>query len=166
MEAAPVLRMAVALAFLAAVPCACGATRPVVAHLPSLDDAPESRCSVVKDRSRPLIVEWPASARGDLAVRMKGGLVAVRYVGCAMEVLDTCTVAGAYRYVAFSPKEDRLAIFDVDNLHANLPMGAAGLEAKLLSKGELDLGMTVVGKYEADKATFPRSAGGMAVASG
>ncbi len=107
---------------------------------------------MVKDRSRPLIVEWSASARGDLAVRMKSGLVAVHYVGCAMEVLDTCTVSGAYRYVAFSPKEDRLSIRDVRDLYVNLPIGAAGLEAKLLSRGELDLGMTVVGKYEANKA--------------
>jgi hypothetical protein len=154
MEARLALRIAAALTLLAPLLCACGATGPVVAHLPSLDEAQESRCGIVKDHSRPLIVEWPASARGDLAVRMKSGLVAVRYIGCAMEVLDTCTVSGAYRYVAFSPKEDRLAIYDIQDLHANLPMGAAGLEAKLLAKGELDLGMTVVGKYQSDKLAF------------
>ncbi len=132
---------------------ACADYGAVRAHAPSLDDARESRCSVVKDHSRPLIVEWPASARGDLEVRMRKGLVAVRYVGCAMEVLDRCTVGGAYRYVPFTPKEDRLVIRDSDELFANLPMGAAGLEAKLKNFGEIDLGMTLVGKYEADGAT-------------
>jgi hypothetical protein len=119
---------------------------------PGLDDARESRCSVVKDHSRPLIVEWPASARGDLEVRMTKGAVAVRYVGCAMEVLDRCTAGGTYRYTPFTPNEDRLVIRDSKDLYANLPMGAAGLEAKLKSLGEIDLGMTLVGKYEVDAA--------------
>jgi len=122
----------------------------VRARGPSLDEAKESRCSVVKDHSRPLIVEWPASARGDLEVRMKKGVVAVRYVGCAMEVLDRCSAGGAYRYVPFTPKEDRLVIRDKRDLYANLPMGADGLSAKLERHGEIDLGMTLVGKYETD----------------
>jgi hypothetical protein len=122
----------------------------------SLDDAKESRCNVVKDHSRPLIVEWPASARGDLEVRMKKAVVAVRYVGCAMEVLDRCSAGGTYRYVPFTPKEDRLVIRDSKDLFANLPMGAAGLEAKLAKLGEIDLGMTLVGKYEADAMAASR----------
>ena len=124
----------------------------VRARAPSLDDAKESRCNVVKDHSRPLIVVWPASARGDLEVRMKQGVVAVRYIGCAMEVLDRCNAGGAYRYVPFTPKEDRLVIRDSKDLFANLPMGAASLQAKLERLGEIDLGMTLVGKYETDAA--------------
>ncbi len=145
------------LGALAMLACACAllaACDPydvtVRAHAPSLDDGRESRCNVVKDHSRPLIVEWPASARGDLEVRMKKGVVAVRYVGCAMEVLDRCGAGGTYHYVPFTPKEDRVVIRDSKDLYANLPMGAAALEAKLASLGEIDLGMTLVGKYEAD----------------
>jgi hypothetical protein len=138
---------------LALGPPACAPYDATVRHGPvSLDDARESRCSVVKDHSRPLIVEWPASARGDLEVRMRQGVVAVRYVGCAMEVLDRCTAGGTYRYVPFTPKEDRLIIRDTKDLFANLPMGAAGLQAKLERLGEIDLGMTLVGKFEADAA--------------
>jgi hypothetical protein len=89
-------------------------------------------------------------------VRMRQGVVAVRYVGCAMEVLDRCTAGGTYRYVPFTPKEDRLIIRDSKDLFANLPMGAAGLQAKLERLGEIDLGMTLVGKFEAD-ATLARA---------
>jgi len=67
-----------------------------------------------------------------------------------MEVLDRCSAGGAYRYVPFTPKEDRLVIRDRRDLFANLPMGAAGLQAKLERLGEIDLGMTLVGKYETD----------------
>jgi hypothetical protein len=121
----------------------------VRAPVPDLGEAKESSCAIVKDHSRPLIVEWPASARGDLEARMRTGLVAVRYVGCTMQVLEQCSVAGQYRYAPFTPKEDRLVIRDTHSLFASLPLGAADLRAKLESKGELDLDMRLVGKYEA-----------------
>ncbi len=120
--------------------------------LPDLADAKESSCAMVKDHSRPLIVEWPASSRGDLEVRMSRGLVLVRYVGCSMEIVERCATStgGGYRYVPFTIKEDRLTIRDKGDLWANLPLGAARLEGKLQSRGALDLDMTMVGKFEAD----------------
>jgi hypothetical protein len=141
------LRLLVVCALLSGtIACRDGLVR---APVPDLGEWKESSCAIVKDHSRPLIVEWPASARGDLEARMRTGLVAVRYVGCTMQVLEQCTAAGQYHYVPFTPKEDRLVIRDTHGLFASLPLGAANLRAKLESRGELDLDMRLVGKYEA-----------------
>jgi hypothetical protein len=48
--------------------------------------AGESRCSVVKDPDKPLIVEWSGMDAAELEARLFRGVVAVRYENCEMEV--------------------------------------------------------------------------------
>lgn len=114
----------------------------------------EAKCGVRSSATKPLVVEWPAAERAALESRASRGLVAVRYEGCEMEVLTTCTAAGAYEYVGLTQKREGVKITNADELYAQLPVGAAGLEAKLERSGELNVDMVIVGRREADKNVF------------
>jgi hypothetical protein len=94
-------------------------------------------------------VEWPASDRAQLEAAAKRGVVAVRYQSCEMEVLARCSLPGSYKYTPTSRKLERVAIRDMDELYAELPVGAAKLEGKLAQAGELEVAMHVVGRFDA-----------------
>jgi hypothetical protein len=129
----------------------CGAGTPAseLAKAPEFNPEGQTKCSVAASQSRPLIVEWPSTERGDLEAQARKGVVAVRYSGCEMQVLRGCTVPLRYEYTPFTRKDDQLSIHDADELYASVPIGAAKLEAKLERAGQLSVNMTVVGKLEA-----------------
>lgn len=102
------------------------------------------------DARDPLTVEWSAPNRGRFESLRGKGLIAVRYHECRIDVLD-CHATGKYAYVPLTPKDEQVKIRDKNALYANLPMGAASLEAKLQTKGELDVDMRVVGRFEFER---------------
>lgn len=114
----------------------------------------QTRCSVRPSIANPLIVEWPAADRAALEARASRGIVAVRYEGCEMEVLPNCHPTGNYSFVGLSRKFERIQIRSVDELYAELPVGAVELEAKLMSSGQLNVDMVVVGRQEASRSSF------------
>ena len=72
-----------------------------------------------------------------------------------MRILATCSVVGKVVYSPFrNQKHDQVRIKDADDLYANLPVGAASLEAKLERAGELDVDMMLVGRYEVDRSSL------------
>lgn len=113
--------------------------------------AREAKCAITKSQAEPLIVEWPSSSRAKIEALAKTGVVAVRYNGCEMEVLASCNAPGKYGYTAITAKRDRVVIKSADDLYANIPLGAAALEGKLETSGELDVAMAIVGRYATDK---------------
>lgn len=119
----------------------------------------QARCGVMKSSARPLIIEWPSPDRGALEglVERGGGLVAVRYEGCEMELVRRCQVTGAYRYTAVEPKRDDQVFRSADELYAKIPLGAAQLEGELARHGALALEMTVVGHYDASGERVART---------
>lgn len=123
-----------------------------LAHPPDWKPEGQTKCSVESSQRRPLIVEWPSPDRGALEAQAKKGLVAVRYTGCEMEVLRQCKLPGTYGYTPVTRKADHIAIKNADELYASIPIHAAQFEAKLQQSGELDVNMTIVGSYEADRA--------------
>lgn len=127
----------------------CGASRAPEPRAPVFEPDSQTKCGVVKSSSRPLIVEWPASDRAQLEAAARGGIIAVRYQGCDMEVLARCKLPGSYRYTPTTRKLERVSIRDADELYAELPVGAAKLEGKLEQSGELEVAMHVVGRYDA-----------------
>ncbi len=132
-----------------------GQTAEAIAQAPSLSDfTGESKCGVKKSSDKPLVIEWPAAERAALEARASRGLVAVRYSGCEMEVLTTCTAAGNYEYLGLTQKREGVRITNTDQLYAQLPIGAAGLETKLERAGQLNVDMTIVGRREATKNRF------------
>ncbi len=111
----------------------------------------EAKCGVAKSQSEPLIVEWPSASRAKLEALSKRGVVVVSYQGCEMRVLGHCRAPGQYAFTSTTRKRDVVSIHDADELYANIPTGAARLEAKLQSSGELNVTMTIVGRYEASE---------------
>lgn len=131
---------------------ACTPNLAATARAPELDRPGETKCGVKKSQSEPLVVEWPSAARAKLEALSRTGVVAVRYQGCEMEVLASCNAPGKYGYTAITPKHDHVAIKNEDDLYAAIPLGAARLEGKLESAGELDVDMAIVGRYASDRA--------------
>jgi hypothetical protein len=133
---------------------ACGSPAAKLAKPPEYAPKGETKCSVVKSQSSPLIVEWPSSERARLESMTKSGLVAVRYVGCEMQTLPNCRVRAKYRYTALTPKRDQMRITSQDELYASMPIHAASFEGKLEQAGELNVSMTIVGRFEAESSSF------------
>lgn len=132
-----------------------GAAAAELTNAPTMESATgEAKCGVRSSAAKPLVVEWPAAERAALEARSARGLVAVRYNGCEMEVLTTCTVGGNYDYYGLTQKREGVKITNADDLYAQLPVGAAGLEAKLERSGQLNVDMVIVGRREADKTSF------------
>ena len=146
------------LAALAVILPGCRRAMTPAEHLtqaPTMEESTgQSRCGVRKSADKPLIVEWPAADRAALEARAGRGLVAVRYEGCEMEILTTCTASGEYDYVGLTQKREGVRITNADELYAKLPIGAAGLEAKLERAGQLNVDMAIVGRREATQHNF------------
>jgi hypothetical protein len=123
----------------------------VIAQNPSAADATgQAKCKVKQSQNKPLIIEWPGADRAALEGRAARGVVPVRYNGCEMEVLTDCTVAALqYTYLGLTPRTESVRIRDFDELYANLPIGAAKLEAKLEKSGQLNVDMVIAGRLEA-----------------
>ncbi len=138
-----------AAALAALVGCGGSNVASDMVEVPEFKPAGQSKCKVTKSSNRPLIVEWPSADRGALEAQMKKGVVAVRYLGCEMQVLRRCTVSGErYAYIPLTPKEDHIRIRNADELYASIPVYAAKFESKLETAGELEVDMTIVGSYE------------------
>lgn len=140
------------VAVLAIVACGGGNAASRLAKAPDYDPKGQTKCSIEKSQAKPLIVEWPSADRGELEAQAHNrGLVVVRYQGCEMQVLDGCTTSVKYGYSPITRKKDRVTMRDADDLYANVPIGAARLEATLERNGELDVDMTMVGRWEAGR---------------
>jgi hypothetical protein len=132
-----------------------GGAAEALTQAPTLEESTgQAKCGVRKSADKPLIVEWPAADRAALESRASRGLVAVRYEGCEMEILTTCTATGQYDYVGLTQKREGVRITNADELYAKLPVGAAGLEAKLERAGQLNVDMAIVGRREANANRF------------
>jgi hypothetical protein len=129
-----------------------------MAKPPELPSDKQAKCKVLKNREEPLVVEWPDTARGKLESLTHRGLVAVHYEGCELEVLGRCRVkTGTYGYSPITRKQSTVIIKDEDDLYANMPVGALRLEGKLKSAGQLNVQMTIVGRYEAQTTRIGES---------
>src|SRR5689334_4965926 len=98
--------LAILVAFmLLTVTCSSGNVASNLRPDPKLD--PHAKCG----QTEPLIVEWKAPARGKLEALRAAGLIAVRYEGCDLEVLD-CHAKGKYGYVSVTPKDEQVKMRD------------------------------------------------------
>ena len=119
---------------------------------PELPTDTQAKCKVAKSQSEPLIVEWPETQRAKLESLRKRGLLAVHYEGCELSMLSQCRVKGTYGYSGITRKQSKVTIKDADELYASMPAFAVKLEGKLKSAGQLNVQMTLVGRYEAQGA--------------
>lgn len=119
-----------------------------------LTAAGQSRCSVVKDPDKPLIVEWSGMDAAELEARLLRGIVAVRYEDCEMEVLRGCTAPGHYAYAQTTTGAQSIHIGSLDDLLINIPLGLAQLGGRVERGESLELDMVVVGRYEAPQPAY------------
>jgi hypothetical protein len=133
------------------VACGPGNLASNLAKPPEFAPKDQTKCGVTKSQAEPLIVEWPSASRAQLESKARKGGVVVRYIGCEMRVLTQCSAPGKYGYSATTRKKDRIVMRDADELYANIPVGAARLEATLAKSGQLSVDMVIVGRYEAER---------------
>jgi hypothetical protein len=133
--------------------CGPGVLTENLAKAPDFNPAGQAKCGVAKSQAEPLIVEWPDAARGKLESQVRRGVVAVRYIGCEMQVLGQCTAPGKYGYASLNPKKSHVKMRNADELYASIPAYAVKFEGTLARAGELNVEMTIVGRYEADRSS-------------
>jgi hypothetical protein len=120
--------------------------------------AGQSRCSVVKDPDKPLIVEWSGTDAAELEARLLRGVVAVRYEDCEMEVLPACVPPGGYVYAQTTTARQRISIGSLDDLLINIPLGLGELGGRVERGETLELDLVVVGRYEAPQLGYTAGA--------
>jgi formylglycine-generating enzyme required for sulfatase activity len=132
----------------------CGGVAPLAgaARPPAFDPDNQTKASVVRSELRPLIIDWPGQDIALLEGQSKTGLVVVRYAARQIELLATCHADGSYKYVPTTRQDEHLTLHDRAELQAQLPLGAARLEADLARAGELVVKTSVVGLYRTDRA--------------
>ena len=140
--------------FVGATPLGCGgmlgAGHPLSAP-PPVDTAGEKLCKIAALHERPLVTEWAASEKADLEGRVSSGqVVAVRYSGCELQIIDGCKLQGRYAFRRTTLSTDTVEIHDEDDLYAKLPLGAVGLEGELARSGRLAVRTTVAGEFRLD----------------
>jgi hypothetical protein len=114
--------------------------------VPQLGESDQSaRCKVVKDASRPMLVEWPATDKAALQAQTAQGIAVARYDGCRLKLLTGCRVDGDYAFLETSRAKDGFRIADEAELFAKLPLGAVSLEGEIKQGHELSLSYVAVG---------------------
>ncbi len=111
----------------------------------------QGKVGITQSAKKPLIVEWPSSERLSLEARAKHGVVVVRYAGRDMEVLNQCRAPGRYLYTATTMQSEGETIHDEAELYAKLPAYAVNFEAQLKRAGQLNVSMSLVGRYESNR---------------
>jgi len=160
----PSVRPVIAIA-LGVLICGCRPHASPQAPNASAAIAGGNTCHATRGDTRPLLVEWPAADRAQLEAASAGGLVAVRYDGCQMQVLSRCELEGGYDYHPITRKRDELRIRSRDALWAEIPLGAASLESALSREGQINVDMAVVGQRQAN-VDQARATGSGAACSG
>ncbi|HEX6764911.1 MAG TPA: hypothetical protein VF103_05520, partial [Polyangiaceae bacterium] len=113
-----------------------------------------ANCGVFRGQAEPLVVEWPAVDRAKLEALAKGGALVAHYADCRLEILSGCQTNATYAWTGVTPKQERETIRTRDELYASLPLGAASLEGALQKSGALEADLTVVGHFQATRATL------------
>jgi hypothetical protein len=125
--------------------------------------AGQNRCSP-KNHERPFVVEWDATDMSSFEARADRDVVFVRYEGCDLKVLDSCSddsvkgALGAYKAVDWT--SGQLEAIDVANeadLYAKLPLGASSLGGRVKAGEKFHMEYYVTGTRTATRAEIGRA---------
>jgi TPR repeat protein len=131
---------------------ACGPTLPPGPTTPTTAAEATGRVSVVPvaGPTVPFIVDWKAEDRGDLEEAIADGVAVVAFDAQGLRLLKRCHLKGDYGYLPLEPKQDVVRFDSARDVQANLPVGGAGLVAKIgggFAAGKtLDLAYVMIGK--------------------
>ena len=119
------------------------------------------RIHVPESQEKPFVVAWESAMRGTLERRLHEGVIIVHYEDCGMELLERCTTPTKYRWTPTpTPKRDRLSISTIEQLWANMPLGATRFE-DVLSAGDLTIEALRVGTWTAAERVDPATLKGV-----
>ncbi len=145
------VRVALVAAPIAFVSTACGTITPPLPTSPDVQ-------ALAGQNEAPLIIDWPASTRGNLEIAMDKGVAVVTFDNKGkISLLEDCKLDGSYGFARFKLKEHVIAFESGDELRANLPLGGVGLALKLdaeMKRGAtLEVALVMVGKRAATWVT-------------
>lgn len=112
----------------------CGARQ---IHLPPRRAASDP-CAAAASDDNPVVAILPEGELASLDARMRDGLVAVAYTGCALRVLTECRIPGAYAW-QHAPADQSIEIARASDLGTKLPLGGERLGGDLARAGRLVL---------------------------
>lgn len=104
-----------------------------------------------------LVFDWSLLDRAKLESAARDGVVLLRVNGCRSEIAEGCTTAGRYRYAPTSRQREMMRLRDTGEVGARLPIGAARIGASRGRSSALDVTMTVIGRYEAERRSVAAS---------
>ena len=117
-------------------------------------------CDSANDEAELLVVDLPASKRGDMEIIMSEGLAAVKYDCNSLKLFKACRIEGGYAYKGMLLKEELIRLENSDEVRANLPLSGASVAAKMggeLERGAtLDLAVAMVGQQRAARYEVAR----------
>jgi tetratricopeptide (TPR) repeat protein len=125
--------------------------------------AGQNRCSP-KSHERPFIIEWDGTDMSSFEARAANDVVFVRYQGCDLIVMDSCSSdsvrgsLGSYKPVDWT--SGSLESIDVANegeLYAKLPLGAATLGGRVRGGEKFHMEYFVSGTRSATRDTIHRA---------
>ncbi|MET0792300.1 MAG: tetratricopeptide repeat protein [Polyangiaceae bacterium] len=92
------------------------------------------KCDAAHPPRDPDLMAWDSTSRAALAAVRRQGIAVVRYEGSGcdaqLELLSGCVAKGTYDFVPYWESKSKLAN-NASDLHANLPVGGAGLTGEL-----------------------------------
>lgn len=103
-------------------------------------------CAADGKKVVPLVLDWTSQQRLELELAMKRGVALVKYRCDELEILSDCTLPGTYEFAGVTRKEEVVRIDSLDELKANLPVGAAQLGGEILRGSSINLALVLIGK--------------------
>lgn len=94
------------------------------------------------------MVDWSPLDRSKLEAATRHGVVPVRIDGCRARIVDGCTIRRQYAFTATARQREVILLSDRDEVATTLPVLALRFGASVMHASELDVAMTVVGRYE------------------
>ncbi|MCC6527667.1 MAG: hypothetical protein IT373_33790 [Polyangiaceae bacterium] len=103
-------------------------------------------CDQATDPLNPIIVELPGTTKVQLDLVSRRGLVAVVYTGCSLKVLNACEIEGGYEFTSVQPQVTKMALDNMDQLAAGLPLGVATIGGQIGGGQKFELDYVLVGE--------------------
>jgi hypothetical protein len=153
----PSIRSSLVLVALLSTAAACGGATPppTMAGKEGMlsESAIAQKCGeAAKGHDKPFVIQWDATDLASFEAKAKKGTVVVRYEGCKLEVLETCTrneaggALGEYANPEFTTGgEQGLDVKNQGELYAKLPLGAASFSGRVTAGENLHLKYFVAG---------------------
>lgn len=111
-------------------------------------------CIDAADLHERLVIDWSPLDRAKLESAARRSVILVRVRGCNAEIADECATRGRYEYSPTSRQREVMTLRDGGAVSATLPLVAARFGASMERSAELDVTMTVVGRYESGSAVI------------